>query len=582
MHAALSPVDHLASLLAPAVRLGGSAMPQSADIDAVIEALHGRLQAGGTRPVAADLQHDAVQRFWKTPRFETLKDARLVAFGLGLPVGPDGACLLDDRARFNAVLAGVDQWLHDARWYRRGYQGLLWSYFNCDVEAAGTRAETRHNWLRLRDYLSQRAPATVDPVANPDWVKTLICHRHLLGEAPCERHVARLLRGDRAEVDSICERLGIQGSSWFLRQLVHAQVIAAAQLGHDAFCALLPRLLDLLRGTHALRDEGLACLLQRHDQVPQAPLHTGLRDAAADWWGSPWLPRNELHWSRVKDSVRSRMSEWLQADLIDKFFAAAVDGPGARRAAFWKRYVKSIRRIEFAFGGDAEQAQRSGARLGPPRVIGAGACLSDGAPAEQALVMTLGRAVVVEFSDASVPAHVYDLRDAQPFDLSRPVALAPDAENSLRHRGRSLALPHQDGLQGWRRWEQLFEAALSDRFSLRPGSVPSTDASSYVDLSDAPAGLDLGPAEPLGRIAGPRWQTASAGEDVYWLTAEAASVPYSRADLEVLARVHALTLDDQTTLTGKLWVRTEDTDPRIARVLISWGFVYAAGEGWSR
>lgn len=582
MHAALTPVDHLASLLAPALRLGGAAMPRSGDIDVVIETLQGQIRAGGNRQVPADLQHDAVQRFWKMPRFETLKDARLVAFGLGLRVGPQGACLLDDPRRFDAVLDGIDQWLHDPRWYRRGYQGLLWSYFNGDGEAAGTDTGTRQNWLRLREYLNQRASRTVDPTVNPDWVKALICHRHLLGESPCDRHAADLLRGDRAEVDLLCAQFGIQGSSWFLRQLVQAQVSAATRLGHDAFRALLPRLIDLLSGAHALRDEGLACLLDRYQQIPHAPLHHGLRDAAADWWGSPWLPQNELRWSGMKDGVRSLVSEWIRADLIDRFFAAPDPGPDPRRAAFWKRYVKSIRQIEFAFGGDAMQPPPARARLGPDRVIGRGAWLRDGQPAEAALVMTMGRAVVVEFSDPSLPVHVYDLRDAQPFDLSRPVALAHDAENSLRHHHRSLSLPHQDGLHGWRQWEQMFEAAISDQFGIRPGRMPATDATSCVDLSDSTAGTDCRRTEPDSRVDAPRWPTASSGEDVYWLTAEAASVPYSRADLEVLARVHALRIEDATTRTGRLWVRTDETDHRIARVLSGWGFVHVIGEGWRR
>lgn len=582
MRTALTPVEHLASLLAPAVRLGGLAMPPADDIDAVIEALQGQLQAGGTRLVAADLQHDAVQRFWRTPRLETLKDARLVAFGLGLPAGPGGGCILDDRQRLDAALQGVDQWLHDARWYRRGYQGLVWSYFHFDVDAEGVCPATRQNWQRLRDYLSQRAPRTVAPASNPDWVKTVIFHRHLFGEAPCERHAGDLLRGDRAEVDLICERLGIHGSSWFLRRLVQAQVAAAVKLDHDEFRALLPRLIDMLSGARALRDDGLACLLERQHRVPQSPLHEGLRDAAADWWGSPWLPANELRWSGVREVVRNTVSEWLKADLIDRFFADPNDGLGPRRAAFWKRYVKSIRKIEFAFGGSAVQASQSGAKLGPDRLIGRCAGVSDGSPADRALMLTLGRAVVVEFGDAAVPLHGYDLRHAEPFVSGRPLALAADAENSLRSHRRSLLLPHQDGLQGWRQWEQMFEAALSDQFGIRPGTVPSADPLACVDLSDPTAGLDLGPSEPAGRLDGFPRQTASSGEDVYWLTAEAASVPYSRADLEVLARVHALRIDDETTRTGRLWVRCDEADQRIARVLRCWGFEHVSGEGWRR
>jgi hypothetical protein len=434
------------------------------------------------------------------------------------------------------MLDGADQWLHEPRWYRRCYQGLVWSYFNCDVDADNGGAGLRQNWERLRDYLGRRATATVDKLANPDWVKTVVANRHLFGEAPCEPHAGKLLRGDREDVDRLCKQLGISDSSWFLRELVQVQVTAATRLDHDEFRALLPSLLQMLSGARTLRDSGLACLLERHAQIPCHPLHEGLRDAAAAWWGSPWLPTNALRWSGVTESVRGMVSEWLKADAIDKFFATLSDGNGQRRASFWKRYVNSIQKVGHA-------------------------------PGEQvALMMTIGRAVVVAFSDATLPLHGHDLRDAAAVDMTRP----------------DLVLKHQDGVRGWRQWEQMFETALRDSFGMRPGVLTSAGAAPIVDLSDAAAGMATGIGEPLGSIDEPRWHSASVGEDVHWQTAEAASVPYSRPDLEVLARVHSLRLEDDTARTGKLWVRADTADQRIARVLTRWGFEQVSGEGWFR
>jgi len=547
----MNAVTHLASLLAPAVRIGSLPMQTVGDIDAVIEALQGQIKGGSPGPLSVDLQQDALRRFWATQRLDTLKDARLVAFGLCLPSGPEGHCVLDNGPRFNALLQGIDQWLHDPRWYRRCYQGLMWSYFRCEIDAQGVSPDRRENWLRLRKYLAERAPRTVDHTANPDWVRTVVCHRHLFGDSPCDRHAAQLLRGDRAVVDLMCEQLGIQGSSWFFRTLIKAQVTAALQLVDDAFCAVLPSLIDLLSGARALRDDGLAHLLARYDRVPQALLHEGLRDAAAQWWGAPWRPSSALHWSGLPERVRRRVSAWIKSDLIERFFTDCGDAPDGRRAAYWKRYVHSIQKIELA-------------------------C------ADTALVMTMGRAVVVEFSDPAVAMHAYDLRQPAPFDMSRPLVLAIDADNLLRQGARCVCLPHQDGQHGWRQWEQMFEAALIDQFGIRPGTAVSVDPTSYVDLSNVATGSDLAVEASRCSAELPRWQTASAREDVFWHTAEAACVPYSRADLEVLARVHALTLDDQTVLTGKLWVRADEVDPRIAEVLIGWGFAHVQGVGWHR
>ena len=111
MRAALNSADHLASLLAPAVRLGAMAMAPAGDsIDAVIERLQRHLKDGSSgRLPERDLQLETVRRFWMTGELPTLKDARLVAFGLGLPAGPEGECLLADGARFDALLRGLDQ-----------------------------------------------------------------------------------------------------------------------------------------------------------------------------------------------------------------------------------------------------------------------------------------------------------------------------------------------------------------------------------------------------------------------------------------------------------------------------------------
>jgi EH_Signature domain len=541
----MNPIDHLASLLAPALRVGGAAMPVSNDIDGVIEALERRVKSGGSARAPEDLQMDAVRRFWQRPRLENLRDARLVAFGMALPAGPDDTCLFDDAGRLGALLDGIDQWLDQPRWYRRCYQGLLRNYFDFDAHAPGVTTGRRQQWERLRGYLLRRALNTLDARSNPDWVQTVVAGRHLFGESPCTPYIDRLLGGRREEIDLLCERLGIQGSSWFMRQLLEEQIVAATRLDDDAFCALLPSLIEMLAGARTLRDAGLARLLERHAQSTQLPAHDGLRDAALGWWGSPWATSGGLQWNGLSDKARDMAFAWLKADFIDRFFAGSGDGGGRRRAGFWARYVKLIQRIDFPEGESAGQAR--------------------------AMVMTIGGAAVVAFADPRQPLHLHDLRRPQPFELAHAVSgeLAAD-----------LRLPYRDGLDGWRQWEQMFDAALMKHFGIRVGAALPVSKASFVDLSD------LQPADDPG-VSGaatdePRWHSASVGEDVHWLTAEAASVPYSRPDLEVLARVHALQLDDQASRSGMLWVRTDASDRRIARVLSGWGFAYAPGEGWSR
>jgi len=569
----MTAVSHLASLLAPSVHVAGFPMASARGIDEVIEALQRRVKAGSTAHVPTDLQLTALQRFWESPSFHTLGAARLVCFGLDVAAGPAGACLLDDSARLAAVFAGLESWLGQARWYRRSYQGLLRSYFRFDPEGDAVSPTARANWLRLRGYLKSHAPKTLDGSSNPRWVEAAQ-DQALFGDAPAAAYGAELLRGDHQAVDQLCDTLGIDGSSWFRRELVQAQIDAATQLADDAFRAVLPSLVALLAKTVALRDRGLAMLLERDAGIPHEPMHEGLRDAAAEWWGTPWTASTALNWNGVGDETRAAAAHALKAHLIDSFFLMQTGGGGRRRADFWKRYLAATRSVEFVFG--------TGARLGRlDRVRGLGTPMRDATAADMAMLLTIGSAVVVTFLDSEQAVFGYDLRKGRPFDLDRPVALARDAENSLRLGRRDLELTHRDGLGGWRQWEQMFEAALKDRFDIRTGARAAAQTSPFIDLSDDEALRAGPPSNPP--LDGTTWaRQRSAGEDVHWQTAEAASVPYSRPDLEVLARVHSLRVEDLTVEHNKLWVRSEPQDPRLQQILRRWGFTLVDDAGWWR
>ena len=576
----MSAVDALAALLAPAPHV--EAVPtDTSGIDALIERLRAQVRIGSAPQAPQDLQRLALQHFWQTPQFDSLRNARGVAFGLGLAVGTMGERVLDDARRFGAVLSGADAWLDRPRWYRRCYQGLLWSYFNIDTEAEGTSPAARRHWLVLRDYLKQRAPKIVDPQLNPDWVDAVATGLHLFGDAPTEPYVDGLLQGDRQALDLLIERVGIQAPSWFLRQLIGAQIDAAVALDDAAFCARLPGLLGLLAGAGGLRNACLTSLLQRYAQLPRPPLHEGLRDAAADAWGSPWMAADAWHWDGLEAGVRTLLGDWLKAAVLEAFFARAEDQAPTRRAGFWQRYLRSIRLVRLAAGATA---CAPGAAAGPtpmPAMPSILARLRDPMPTDTVLVLTIGCALVVACGDPNEPLRVHDLRRPLPFDIDRPLTLEPNGVNSLRTSAAALVLDHRDGLLGWRQWEQMFEAALKEHFDIRPGA-PNAAAgwSGHIDLSDAlPVAFDSAGTATAEQLA---WPSASAGEDVHWQTAEAASLPYSRPDLEVFARVHALPLDDQLRATGKLWVRAAADDRRIARVLTRWGFSHIAGAGWWR
>src|SRR6185503_17307767 len=98
-------------------------------IDDVLASLRTTLKAAGSAAAPRDLQLEAVKRFWTALKFDGLRDARLVSFGLTLAPSAGAPRLIEDTKRFSAVLSELEQFVSDARRFRRCYQGLVASYF---------------------------------------------------------------------------------------------------------------------------------------------------------------------------------------------------------------------------------------------------------------------------------------------------------------------------------------------------------------------------------------------------------------------------------------------------------------------
>ena len=93
----MNPLTLLSSLLARAANSTPVALRQGTEIDEQIDRLEKQRRAGSRAYEPRDLQVEAVKRFWKSPHFESLRDARLVSFGLGLDASGDKRCLMEDR-----------------------------------------------------------------------------------------------------------------------------------------------------------------------------------------------------------------------------------------------------------------------------------------------------------------------------------------------------------------------------------------------------------------------------------------------------------------------------------------------------
>lgn len=572
----MNALDRLASLL----RRNQSEVTErpfsrTDDLVHVIAALQKHNKAGSGTNLSEDLQQVALRKFWDSQQFETLKDARLVSFSMCMPSRPSGPCIMEDRKRFQAVLdsqTGVDQWMNKPRWYRRCYQGLVRSYFTYDAKLAQASTVGKQNWGDLRDYLHQRTRNIVDGEANPDWVTTAVGNQQLFGDDPCAHYAPDVLSGDTSKLDILCEQLGVVESSWFLRELVLAQVREATKLSHDRFTKLIPQLLQLLSRHLLLRDPGLILMLDKYASTAQPGINEPLRNASVEWWGNPWLPSNKTSWGGVLPAAREMVSEWLKREFIEAFFTKlAEDGVGDRRRAnFWLRYVKSMDNIQFALGGKALSSKDRDFAVLLKKMKGLYTELKTTDSSNNAFIMTMGNLVAVEFGGMGNAFYGYDVRKTLPFDASRSVGLTVNGANSLKHKNRMLWMQHQDGIRGWDRWEEMFEATLNENFAIRPNAPQKrviARASAPASTTTAPAALRLPTESP---------------ENIQHVSGARVEHDFSEEELHAYARFHEFQVHDKRKLNGNLWVRTDDKDLLVNADLHKWGFEYKPSKGWWR
>jgi hypothetical protein len=330
------------------------------------------------------------------------------------------------------------------------------------------------NWKLLRGYLREHVSHIVDKTGNPDWVKAVIDNQQLFGEEPCQPYADAVLKGDVSTIDYLCQHLGDLKASWFMRELVLAQVRQATQFNDERFKALISMLVTLLGENPLLRDQGLTLVLDKYVSTAQPVLNQPLSDASVEWWGNPWLPSNETRWGGVLPAARQMVSEWLKREFIEAFFTKlAADGVGDRRRAnFWLRYVNSMD-IKFALGTTTLYSNDKDFVVLRKKMTGLYTELKTTGSKNNAFVMTMGNLVVVEFGSEGNALYGYDRSRSLPFDLSRPVFPTRYEENSLRHDEptRILWMQHKDGIHGWKQWEEMFEATLKQAFGITPNAT---------------------------------------------------------------------------------------------------------------
>jgi hypothetical protein len=504
-----------------------------------------------------DIVLEALLRFQRSSHLASLREAQLVCYGCIQAYGQEKRPLIEDSRLFPELLECADKYRQKPRAFRRCYRGLLSGYLDYDPDVSSSGHVGKQNWKTLQNYLHERLRNINSASLEPDWVNAIIEHKNLLTDDPTGRYGQSLLEGDRQEFEAAKLKLDISNTSWVIRQLVFAQLDAAIAQNDLGFNQHLPRLLELLEEHRLILDKGLQMVLERYRGCADAVQNIPLRNFAIAHWGNPWLPSNSARWSRVTETTRQMVTDWLKLDLIRQFFSllAEDNANDKRRLKFWERFHKSIDDMYFALGSYARANQsRDFVELRKKmqgRVLDLNA---GGSPRNNAFIMRMGDYVSVEFGVSGNAFFIFDRRHL-PFDLEKRTIAGDRSE--LKHDRNVERLLHIDTGAG--RWEHTFEQTLLRLMNARPAD------------------------EDTARHTAPRARLVERpGSDAARATRTSNHPSYSRRELEQYCTVHGLRIRDLTSQRGNLWVRTDQSDRSVSRQLSDWGFQYKENKGWWR
>lgn len=641
----MDPLSLLKNLLHVSAENTPISIPRSSDIDDVLEQLQQQARNGYSNHVPRDLQIEAVKLFWDSGEFMSFREARLVCFGIAVRPWNDHRCLIEEPARFNAVLTGLRHWEENPRQFRKCYQGLMHGYFHyyggyqLDMDGRPLPMVGQRNWLELRRYLAEKTSYIQADSINPDWVVCVQGNKGLFTESPCDAYAEDVLNGQQDKVRQIRDHLGISDASWFTRSLVLSQIEKVCKQRDMLFLSKVDQLLALLGDNKVLRNLGLQMILDRYAQVQDRPLHPKLKDISVTAWGIPWSENHQSspedhqwdrvafegpQWSGVTLAAREMVDNWLKEECIELFFTKLVreaqdssqggNNKSLRRLAFWKSFIPQIKKIRFALGPHArDPRQRDFVEL-RKRIKGLDVDLQDTNRYNNALIMTFGDLVAVEFSGESNAFYGYSLKRTLPFDLNTSVRTAPvNGRNSLKNDVCVLRLGHQDNILGHARWEDRFKEELKDSFGLmvttrttqatrtQSPQIPGSSAATTSNLVALRPGVSTPhkATHPVNQIepstsqraqdfrvrvtnqARPVTSPLTSGSSGHAPSTPPATLTQAEdlSDLQVLAKRFNAAVVDHRAKGGALWVVMGD-HPKARRTLANWGFTFVKGKGW--
>jgi hypothetical protein len=559
------------------------------------------------------------------------RDWALIAWGLCDDCGASGKPL-DEQPLFDAVMRHTDDWIERRDVPRKGWFGLLNSYFSYDAEEVASK----RNWLRLRGRLVDTLPILVSALRQPKLWSQMLQHHHDIFSDDAGGSLRQLLfYGSANQRQQLTAGLPIPESSWLWRRVVAHQIKHLNSLDETEFLHAVPGMVAFLRTKPLYADDLLAALLTRYCQSGQrGEPHELLKNESFARWGNPQL-RGATRWAKVEAPVRAMVLRWFAKEDLEHFFSL-LQGAGQvdqARLRYWLRFVDQISYTRILLGSDAVTSEDLEFRNFRTKNAGRYGHLADYNSHNNAFIMRINDHYFVEFSGTGNACYAYP-EEELPFDPgARSLRATLDLKKKVSHdshRGAATNRILHNGSWEWKADEFLARrgirpgghgavappavkayqaqfgappvpALVADAAGPQPGVQAALAPSALVQVetrraapAQAPALVQVETRRPAPtqspalvqvetRRPAPAEPRAPVQVETRWPGAALLSKPSTRQVVKTaseLARINRVKVQDNLDKGGAFWVLSNEPNSVLGRELIKLGMSFNPGKGY--
>lgn len=490
----------------------------------------------------------------------------LVAAALADPISEQGGITPLGYKRFPELLSEYEAEAKRGDLWRLTWHGLLYSYFNYEP-SQNKDPSAQKGWQALRDFLERTWPLVnreATEVIIPDWVGVLRREAIVLSTQPAQRYAQDYLAGKTEPVDRLAADLGIPPSSWFWHALVLEAVRKAIAKSDSEFRTMLPRLIQLIEGKPAFRDDAIELILNRFHDCKDSTPDDRLRDyvVSPSVWKNPKLRDAGIAtaWNRVSDPVWLMVLGWVNKRNLKDFFdiLAARNQADEGRLAFWSNYLEQITWTRLVFSAETMMLKNRNPAIRDliAREQGAYAELTAKRDVD-AFMMKIGKFIIIEFSRKPNACYVYS-ESTLPFERHKRTyqGTTDDLANGF-HGGCAARIIHREGWEGRAGEELRALGILPDKFG--PRFTDRAKAATPTQTTNFTA----------ARVTQAPFTSSAPGK---------VSIPQLR---QLVERYPGVRIDDRRGNAdghwngGRLWVEDPNQNAKLAQELKTLGFRWA-------